>query len=115
MRAITASAGNSILFIICIPRRSPVQARLPCCQAGWFPGYVGEPAVGGRAVPMLNIRGYTDDIAFFQSANVLAAFLISSFSGKNQQNLSAAVLMPIGSGSGFKRNVAYRGVEEPHR
>lgn len=42
----------------------------------------------------------------------MAAFLISSFSGKNQQNLSAAVLMPIGSGSGFKRNVAYRGVEE---
>ena len=61
-----------------------------------------KPGIGRGAVPMFNVQRNAHNIALMQNPNRFSAFLIPSLAVQDQQNLSAAVFMPVGAGAGFK-------------
>ena len=62
--------------------------------------YMRESAVGSRSVPMHHICRNSDYIAGIQHLYRLPLFLIVTFSGGGNQNLSARMRMPAVSGFG---------------
>ena len=56
-----------------------------------------KPAVRRRTVPVFNIRSNPYNIALMQASEFSAAFLITSFSGQDQEDLSAAVAAAQGA------------------
>ena len=60
--------------------------------------YMRESAVGSRSVPMHHICRNSDYIAGIQHLYRLPLFLIVTFSGGGNQNLSARMRMPAVSG-----------------
>ncbi len=44
--------------------------------------------LGAGAVPVLDVRSNLNDVAFFDAARRLAAFLIKAFAGENQKGSS---------------------------
>lgn len=56
-------------------------------------------------MPVFDVQRNADDVAFFQNADFAVPLLITSFAAQHQQNLAAAVLVPVGSGSRLKGNI----------
>ena len=76
-----------------------------------FDGNVRHGMLGAGAVPVLDVRSNLNDVAFFDAARRLAAFLIKAFAGENQKNLTASVFVPESAAAGLKCHVAERTVE----
>ena len=83
-------------------------------HAGDLQGQMGEPAVGSRAVPVLDAGGDVDHVAGMQFPGRLAPLLIVAVSGHAEQHLTAALLglvdMPIVPAARLKGHIVH-----PHR
>ena len=73
--------------------------------------YMRESAVGSRSVPMHHICRNSDYIAGIQHLYRLPLFLIVTFSGGGNQNLSARMRMPAVSGFRLEYNVGHYYIE----
>ena len=76
---------------------------------GNFNGQMLEPAVLGRAVPVLDTFGNIDDVAGMKLAGFFSPFLVPAASADADQHLSAAFTgmmdMPVIPAAGFKGDV----------
>ena len=68
-------------------------------------GEMGEPAVGGRAVPVVGVGRDLDDVAGLEPAGRFAAFLVEPLAGDADEDLTAGVAVPVVAATGLKGNI----------
>ena len=102
----TAGLGLQRVVLLVVHGFEPLVARV---LTGEPKDQVAEPAVGGGAMPMLDVCRNLDDIAGVQTLRGLALFLVPALAVDADQHLSAALAcvvdMPVVAAARLKGDV----------
>lgn len=102
----TAGLDLQCAVLLVVHGFEPLVARV---LTGEPKGQVAEPAVGGGAMPMLDVCRNLDDIAGVQALRGLALFLVPALAVDADQHLSAALAcvvdMPVVAAARLKGDV----------
>ena len=113
-RAVRPSPANllSLVELTVFFVRNGFEPLVGSVLAGNLECKMGEPAIGRRPVPVLDIRRNVDDRAGKNLHGRLSLFLIPAAPGHADQHLSAAVRrtvdMPVVPAAGFERDIGDR-------